>query len=198
MSLASKSCPADAPYPVPEAAPHAVDRGEIRLVESTAMLAEVQPEHDGDFGPHALTRETVRALLEAPSTELVDVSTVVARKAGDLRVKHRMSSWDAVHLATAILAKVDVLIVCDGKFRRAGTRACTCPVRSTSTICRSYKACSRFVDSGDAPEHAADSESAIMPMRGRWTSATRGRQTPRPTNPHSGASRTPDPPTVHK
>lgn len=94
----------------------AVDRGEVRLVESTAMLAEVQPEHDGDTGLHALARETVRALLEAPATELVDISAVVARKAGDLRVKHRMSTWDAVHLATAILAKVDVLVVRDGKF----------------------------------------------------------------------------------
>lgn len=94
----------------------AVDRGEIRLVESTAMLAEVQPQHDGDTSLHTKARESVRALLEAPATELVDVSVVVARKAGDLRVKHRMSTWDAVHLATAILAQVDVLIVRDGKF----------------------------------------------------------------------------------
>jgi len=94
----------------------AVDRGEVTLVESTAMLAEVQPEHTRDTSLHALAREAVRTLLEAPGTELVDVSPVVARKAGDLRVKHNMSTWDAVHLATAILAKVDVLIVRDGKF----------------------------------------------------------------------------------
>lgn len=94
----------------------AVERGEITLVESTAMLAEVQPAHDGDADLHALAREGVRTLLGAPTTELVDVSAVIARKAGDLRVKHRMSTWDAVHLATAVVARVDVLIVRDHKF----------------------------------------------------------------------------------
>lgn len=94
----------------------AVDRGEVTLVESTAILAEVQPEHTRDTELHALAREAVRALLESPATQLVDVNTVVARKAGELRVKQGMSTWDAVHLATAILAGVDVLIVRDGKF----------------------------------------------------------------------------------
>lgn len=94
----------------------AVDRGEIRLVESTAMLAEVQPAHNGDSGLHAVARDTVRVLLEAPETELVDVSAVVSRKAGELRSTLGLKTWDAVHLATAILAGVDVLIVRDGKF----------------------------------------------------------------------------------
>lgn len=94
----------------------AVDRGEVTLVESTAILAEVQPEHTADNGAHTRAREAVRALLESPATELVDVTTVVARKAGDLRVKLGMTTWDAVHLATATVAKVDVLIVRDGKF----------------------------------------------------------------------------------
>jgi len=94
----------------------AVDRGEVTLVESTAMLAEVQPEHSRDTSLHAAAREAVRSLLESPATELVDVNAVVARKAGELRVRHNMSTWDAVHLATAILARVDVLVVRDGKF----------------------------------------------------------------------------------
>lgn len=94
----------------------AVDRGEITLVESTAILAEVQPEHVKDTEVHALAREAVRALLESPTTQLVDVSTAVARKAGELRVKQGLTTWDAVHLATAILAGVDVLVVRDGKF----------------------------------------------------------------------------------
>lgn len=92
----------------------AVDRGELTLVESTAILAEVVPEHPTD--PSRPARETVRALLEAPTTELVDVSTAVARKAGDLRVKHGLKTWDAVHLATAILANADILVVRDRKF----------------------------------------------------------------------------------
>lgn len=92
----------------------AVDRGEITLVESTAILAEVVPEHATD--PSRLARETVRALLESPTTQLIDVSTAIARKAGELRVEPGLKTWDAVHLATAILAGVDVLIVRDHKF----------------------------------------------------------------------------------
>lgn len=94
----------------------AVDRGEVVLVESTTMLSEVLPKHSRDTVAGTLARRSVRELLESPDTVLVDVSAVVARKAGDLRVKHGMDTWDAIHLATAIVAKVDVLVVRDGKF----------------------------------------------------------------------------------
>jgi len=55
-------------------------------------------------------------LLESPRTRLIDLSAPVARKAGDLRVQHGLKTWDAVHLATAIIGNVDVLIVRDSKF----------------------------------------------------------------------------------
>jgi len=94
----------------------AVDRGDVRLVESTAILVEVLARHPRDTEVHARAREAIRALLESPETQLVDVSTAVARKAADLRVGHGLKTWDAVHLATAILAGVDVLIVRDHQF----------------------------------------------------------------------------------
>lgn len=94
----------------------AVDRGEVTLVASTAILVEVQPQHGRDTEFHSRAREAVRGLLESPATQLVDVSTAVARKAGSLRAKHGLTTWDAVHLATAILARVDVLVVRDNKF----------------------------------------------------------------------------------
>lgn len=94
----------------------AVDRGAVKLVESTAILTEVLPRHARDTPSHTRAREGIRTLLESPDTQLVDVSTVIARKAGDLRTKHGLKTWDAIHLATAILAGVDVLIVRDGKF----------------------------------------------------------------------------------
>ena len=94
----------------------AVDRGDVTLVESTAILTEVLPRHTRDTEAHALARRTMLELLESQDTELVDVSTVVARKAGQLKVDLGLTTWDAVHLATAILAKVDVLIVRDHKF----------------------------------------------------------------------------------
>jgi predicted nucleic acid-binding protein len=101
----------------------AVDRGEIILVDSTAILSEVVPEHNAD--PSRRAGEAVRAFLESPATQLVDVSIAVARKAGELRVTHGLKTWDAVHLATAILAGVDVLIVRDHKSPRASTRTST-------------------------------------------------------------------------
>ena len=94
----------------------AVDRGAIKLVESTAILAEVLPQHARDTGVHIRAREGVRSLLESPETHLVDVNTLVARKAGALRAEHGLKTWDAIHLATAVLAKVDVLIVRDWKW----------------------------------------------------------------------------------
>lgn len=94
----------------------AVDRGSIKLVESTAVLAEVLPSHARDTEAHKRAREAVRALLESPDTQLVDVSTVIARMAGDLRAKFALKTWDSIHLATAVLARVDVLIVRDHKF----------------------------------------------------------------------------------
>jgi len=94
----------------------AVDRGEVTLVESTSILAEVLPHHTRDTEAHALARRTMLELLESQDTELVDVSTVVARKAGQLKADLGLTTWDAMHLATAILAKVDVLIVRDHKF----------------------------------------------------------------------------------
>jgi len=94
----------------------AVDRGEVQLVESTAILTEVLPRHARDTPAHTRAREGIRTLLESQDTQLVDVSTVVARKAGDLRAKHGLKTWDAIHLATAILAGVDVLILRDSQF----------------------------------------------------------------------------------
>ncbi|WP_139982964.1 type II toxin-antitoxin system VapC family toxin [Nocardioides litoris] len=94
----------------------AVDRGEVTLVESTAILTEVLPRHRHDDTRRALARKTLSELLESPKTRLVDVSPAVARKAGDLRTAHSLKTWDAIHLATAILARVDVLVVRDNKF----------------------------------------------------------------------------------
>lgn len=84
--------------------------------DEPAILAEVVPQHTRDTRLHALARDAVRSLLESPTTELVDVSTAVARKAGELQVRHGVKTWDAVHLATANLADVDVVIVRDHKF----------------------------------------------------------------------------------
>ncbi|MGL5929504.1 MAG: type II toxin-antitoxin system VapC family toxin [Dermatophilaceae bacterium] len=90
-----------------------VDAGHISIVESTAIIAEVLPGHsEGD--PSA--RDAILARLESPEVQLIDVSTVVARKAAELRTTFRLKTWDAIHLATAIVADVDVVFVRDARF----------------------------------------------------------------------------------
>lgn len=94
----------------------AVDRAEIVLVESTAILVEVRPHHPGDGATNARVRDDLLALLQSEKTRLIDVNLLIARKAGQLAADLGLKTWDAVHLATAILAEVDVLVVRDGKF----------------------------------------------------------------------------------
>ena len=96
--------------------PEAIDRGDIQLVQSTAMLVELRPRHPRDNSTHAKIRSDLVALLRSPRTQLVDVNTLVARKAAELAVNHGLKTWDAIHLATAVLANADVLVVRDSKF----------------------------------------------------------------------------------
>lgn len=63
-----------------------MDREAIRLVESTAILIEVRPHHNGDSWENVRVREDLLALLQSRKTHLVDVNTVVTRKAGQLNV----------------------------------------------------------------------------------------------------------------
>ena len=56
------------------------------------------------------------ALLQSRRSQLVDVNTLIARKAGVLATRLALKTWDAVHLATAILAEVHVLVVRDHRF----------------------------------------------------------------------------------
>lgn len=90
-----------------------VDRGEIRLVESTAILVEVRPHHARDAERNAVVRDGMLDLLLSRRTDLIDVGTPIAQLAGRLAAERNLGTWDAVHLATAIAAQVDVMIVRD-------------------------------------------------------------------------------------
>lgn len=92
----------------------AVDKGEVVMVASTALLTEVLPAHARNGS--AVTRRRIQDLLRDPATELIDVSLPVAQRAAEYRVSFGLKTWDAVHLATASLAQCDVLFVRDGKF----------------------------------------------------------------------------------
>lgn len=92
----------------------ALDAGEAKLIESTAIFVEVLPEHARDIAPAA--RGEILALLRSPDVQIVDVGLRVAEKAASLRVQFGLKTWDAVHLATAIVAEADVFIGRDHKF----------------------------------------------------------------------------------
>jgi predicted nucleic acid-binding protein len=75
-----------------------ISAGSVELLASTALLAEFLPN-----------------LLKTQAT-LLDVTPSVADLACELRELYGMSTWDAVHLATSITGKADVLFVRDNKF----------------------------------------------------------------------------------
>jgi predicted nucleic acid-binding protein len=90
-----------------------LDAGRLTLVASTALLIEVRPAHPrGDDA----ARTKLRRLLEAPATELIDVDVTVAHRAAAYAGEYTMKTWDAVHLATAVAGRCDVLFALDGRF----------------------------------------------------------------------------------
>lgn len=101
---------------------NAVGRGEIDLVLSTASLVEVLPAHGSDDPDMGSRRELVLESLESSRAESVDVSPPIARLAATYRGSiGPKKSMDAIHLATAVLAKVDALVTSDVKDFPTGT-----------------------------------------------------------------------------
>jgi predicted nucleic acid-binding protein len=94
---------------------HEVDTGEVVLFGSTLLLTEVV---GGGFAdPPDLAKENqIRMILENPKTiTLVQVTRQVALIARDLRASHRLKTPDAIHLASAIFADVDIFMTTDKK-----------------------------------------------------------------------------------
>lgn len=89
-----------------------LDSGEIELIASTALIAEFLPNHPRSDGAAAAH---VADLLEDPRTRLVDVSPSVSRRAREYRESMNLSTWDAIHLATAVEQGADVLFAVDGR-----------------------------------------------------------------------------------
>lgn len=104
----------DADFAVLKSLLSALDDGEAMLVESTAIFGEVLPEHGKDITPAA--RAEIIALLRGPDVQIVDVGLTVATKASQLRVRFGLKTWDAIHLATAIVSGADIFIGRDHKF----------------------------------------------------------------------------------
>ena len=91
----------------------------LRLFASTLLLAEARGGARTDPNPHA--EERIRRLLTEPYIVLVDVSRRVGLTAREIIADTpRIKNWDAVHLATAVVAGAEVLLSSNTRDFRPG------------------------------------------------------------------------------
>lgn len=94
----------------------AIDEGRITCYASTIVLLEVlvKPlrEHD-----EALTREYQETLLHS-RLRLVTVTATIAQEAARLRARYRLKTPDAIHIATALVHRVDALLTNEPAWKR--------------------------------------------------------------------------------
>ncbi len=94
----------------------AIDEGRITCYASTIVLLEVlvKPlrEHD-----EALAREYQETLLHS-RLRLVTVTATIAQEAARLRARYRLKTPDAIHIATALVHRVDALLTNEPAWKR--------------------------------------------------------------------------------
>ncbi len=88
------------------------DKGQFVLATSTTVLIEALGQ-----SPNVKVNEQVEAvilqILDSPRIRPVEFSRRVALYARDLVLRKKMPKWDAIHLASAVEAKVDVFFTTD-------------------------------------------------------------------------------------
>ncbi|MFF2522455.1 type II toxin-antitoxin system VapC family toxin [Streptomyces liangshanensis] len=86
----------------------------LQLFASTLLLAEARGGSRTQPNPQAEAR--IRTLLTEPYVTLVDVSRRVGLTAREIIADTpRIKGWDAVHLATAVVARAEVLLTSNTK-----------------------------------------------------------------------------------
>lgn len=88
----------------------AVDRGDLALVASTLVVAEVAEPAAGGSDD-----SVERWLVRGASVTLREVDLSLARRAAQLVRDYRLAGADAVHVAAAIAAHCDVFLTWDDK-----------------------------------------------------------------------------------
>lgn len=94
----------------------AIDEGKITCYASTIALLEVlvKPLRERN---EALAREYHEILLHS-RLRLVAVNATIAQEAARLRAQYRLKTPDALHIATALVQKVDVLLTNEPGWKR--------------------------------------------------------------------------------
>lgn len=90
--------------------------GKVHVVCSTLVLAEVYKTPRDDKGRRR--SDLIKQQIESPAVHLVDVSPVVAKRAAELRSQYNFHTPDSIHLATALLEKVDWFITLDKRLAK--------------------------------------------------------------------------------
>ncbi len=121
-----------------------IDDKEIQLVESPLILVEVPPTHANDRGDGK--RSLIRGLLESAEVDYIDLTSAIARRAGDYLPSYGLKTMDAIHLATAVHAHVDALVTLNTKDFPMGETVDGVPVLTPEAFLR------RFFSDGSQPE----------------------------------------------
>lgn len=89
------------------------EQGVVRILLSTILIPEALF-IDRDRSDPEEERKRVNAHLKSPFYRFVSVENFVGTKAQEIRVHHRLSTIDAVHVASAIYSGASVLLTNDG------------------------------------------------------------------------------------
>lgn len=92
----------------------AAEDGQFRIVASTLVQAEVVRPPGGLITPEA--ENTLRRFFQRDMFVWVEVDLSVARHAATLAREHGLKPADAIHVATAVLARADAFLAWDGGF----------------------------------------------------------------------------------
>jgi predicted nucleic acid-binding protein len=95
-------------------------RGEIQIITSALAITEVlrPPRVAGPLPQDA--EQKIHDLFEEPQLVVVTLDPALGFEARELSLKHQLSRDDAIHLASALRAKVDVFHTYDGTGMKPG------------------------------------------------------------------------------
>jgi predicted nucleic acid-binding protein len=105
-------------FPQTDAVVQACLRGQCRIVTSTLTFAEVHKLKRGP-GIDRGQQEALRNFFQHPFIVPYELDRAVADLARELIWSHNVTSWDAVHVATAIRARARKLVECFDTFDQA-------------------------------------------------------------------------------
>jgi predicted nucleic acid-binding protein len=98
----------------------AADRGDIQIVAATWVAAEVI-KMKGEALPLSVEKENeIDEIFQSKRITWVELDLSVAIEARHIARDHGLRPGDAVHLASAIRGKADVLLRWDGRFNASG------------------------------------------------------------------------------